>query len=236
VLGFLGINERLEDVVGRDEQTLRELGVDYEQIADALDRLLGAATSAHEDQVANQIERQKQSAQNLASRIEKESIDSLLIRNPTDLPKSGHVRARQSGSDESIESMIVAGRLPPEDVGHLIDGYQIFLAVYYGYQHCPWTAIRRPWSMIVPAEPTEVNILQGITHIGTVPGKSLPCKDGVSYRYADRDFLILDRSTGQYLKGPGLIVHLIREHHFFEGLGSPYRVDPEQAARVLRLI
>jgi hypothetical protein len=28
------------------------------------------------------------------------------------------------------------------------------------------------------------------------------------------------------MEGPGLIIHLIREHGFFEGLNSPYRVDP----------
>lgn len=34
---------------------------------------------------------------------------------------------------------------------------------------------------------------------------------------------------------PGLIIHLIREHHFFEGFGSPYRVDPTELARLLEL-
>ena len=46
---------------------------------------------------------------------------------------------------------------------------------------------------------------------------------------------ILNRETGESFTGPGLIVHLIREHHFFEGKESPYRVEPEKAVRVLEL-
>lgn len=49
------------------------------------------------------------------------------------------------------------------------------------------------------------------------------------------DFLILNRETGESFTGPGLIVHLIREHHFFEGKASPYRVAPEKVVRVLQL-
>jgi len=49
------------------------------------------------------------------------------------------------------------------------------------------------------------------------------------------DFLILNRRSGKYVTGPGMIVHLIREHHFFEGLESPYRVDPVKAMQVLEL-
>jgi hypothetical protein len=50
------------------------------------------------------------------------------------------------------------------------------------------------------------------------------------------DFLILNRQLGQVLTFPGLIVHLIRKHHFFEGLESPYRVDPFRAAQILGLV
>ena len=49
------------------------------------------------------------------------------------------------------------------------------------------------------------------------------------------DFLLLNRQSGEYVTGPGMIVHLIREHHFFEGLRSPYRVEPVKAIRVLEL-
>jgi hypothetical protein len=47
------------------------------------------------------------------------------------------------------------------------------------------------------------------------------------------DFLLLNRTTGEFITGPGMIVHLVREHHFFEGMESPYRTDPVKAIRVL---
>ena len=49
------------------------------------------------------------------------------------------------------------------------------------------------------------------------------------------DFLILNRQSGKFVTGPGLIVHLIRKHHFFEGLGTPFRLDPARAVEVLEL-
>lgn len=47
------------------------------------------------------------------------------------------------------------------------------------------------------------------------------------------DFMIVNRETGQSVTGSELMPHLIRTHHFFGGLGSPYRSDPEQLANVL---
>ncbi len=44
--------------------------------------------------------------------------------------------------------------------------------------------------------------------------------------------MIDNRRTGKPLDGPGLIVHLIAEHGFFEGRESPYRVDPRAAIDV----
>jgi hypothetical protein len=54
--------------------------------------------------------------------------------------------------------------------------------------------------------------------------------------WGDFDFLIVNRRTGLYFTGPGMIVHLIREHHFFEGSKSPYRVSPTKAALTLGLL
>jgi hypothetical protein len=61
------------------------------------------------------------------------------------------------------------------------------------------------------------------------------CPWGCNTAEGSRDFLILNRVTGEYFTGPSLIVHLIREHHFFEGMETPYRIDPLKAARVLEL-
>jgi hypothetical protein len=48
--------------------------------------------------------------------------------------------------------------------------------------------------------------------------------------------LLLNREIAQCIQMPGLIVHLIREHHFFEGVESPYRVDPFKLAQILEFI
>jgi hypothetical protein len=46
---------------------------------------------------------------------------------------------------------------------------------------------------------------------------------------------IEDSRNGTRLSGPMLIVHLIRAHHFFEGRGVPYRVEPAELVALLRL-
>jgi hypothetical protein len=50
------------------------------------------------------------------------------------------------------------------------------------------------------------------------------------------DFLILNRQTGESVTTPELMPHLVRAHHFFGGLESPYRTDPERLAIVLGLV
>jgi hypothetical protein len=49
------------------------------------------------------------------------------------------------------------------------------------------------------------------------------------------DWGIRDRQRGLEMRGPELITHLIREHGFFEGFESPYRVDPRALAELLQL-
>jgi hypothetical protein len=50
------------------------------------------------------------------------------------------------------------------------------------------------------------------------------------------DWVMRRLDAGGEVAGPGLIVHLIREHRFFEGRLSPYRVDPEALAVTLGLV
>ncbi len=59
---------------------------------------------------------------------------------------------------------------------------------------------------------------------------------GCEYDYlSSLTFLILNRQSGKFVTGSGLIVHLIRKHHFFEGIKTPFRVDPARVADVLEL-
>jgi hypothetical protein len=82
-------------------------------------------------------------------------------------------------------------------------------------------------------------IIDGIYRVGGKVwrgGQECPWKD-VSYMpYSNMDLFVINTETGERLDFPGGIVHLIRKHHFYEGKESPYRVDPEKAARVLNLI
>lgn len=57
------------------------------------------------------------------------------------------------------------------------------------------------------------------------------CSAGGSF-----DFMILNRKSGESFSAPALITHLIRDHHFFEGVESPYRVDPEKIIRTLEIL
>jgi hypothetical protein len=64
--------------------------------------------------------------------------------------------------------------------------------------------------------------------------------DAMAIRWAASEWFIRNLRTGQQmprpgLSAPGLIIHLIRDHLFFEGFGSPYRVDPTELARLLEL-
>lgn len=42
-----------------------------------------------------------------------------------------------------------------------------------------------------------------------------------------------DQQTGETLIWTDLSIHLIREHGFYQGKGSPYRIDPEAIKRIL---
>jgi hypothetical protein len=61
--------------------------------------------------------------------------------------------------------------------------------------------------------------------------------DGVvcpDINHADYDFSLINIRMQRFLAFPGLAIHLIREHHFFEG-HVPHRVDPLLACEVLEI-
>lgn len=59
--------------------------------------------------------------------------------------------------------------------------------------------------------------------------------DGDVCATSPTEWRIRDTTRGLEMRGPGLITHLITEHGFFEGLESPYRVDPRGLAELLQL-
>jgi hypothetical protein len=62
-----------------------------------------------------------------------------------------------------------------------------------------------------------------------------PCPAGSDIWFASIDWDIKNTRNHVRLSGPGLIVHLIGAHTFFEGLQSPYRVAPRALAELLEL-
>lgn len=86
-----------------------------------------------------------------------------------------------------------------------IGNFEVKLTTYTGFQICPWSPD---------------------IHGGQ-------CTAGKGVDHASVDWHIHNIGTGQEMRGSGLIVHLIRDHHFFEGLKSPYRVDPHKLADLL---
>jgi len=139
--GFLGEDERLEDVRAADARTLEQLGLSGEELATPLDRLIDAAEASRR--------------------------------------RSARVDAR----------------------------FEIRVEVFTGFQICPWATS---------------------PHSGQ-------CTAGGGVRHASVEWRLRNLRTGEELSGPGLIVHLIRAHGFFEGFQSPNRVDPRTLARILEL-
>jgi len=89
-----------------------------------------------------------------------------------------------------------------------VDGrFQVGVQVFTGFQICPWA----------------ISPNQG------------QCTAGGGVTHASVEWRIENLLSGKELTGPGLIVHLIRAHGFFEGPESPGRVDPRALAEVLEL-
>lgn len=217
--GFLGPTERLPEVVDRDARTLQRLGLDHARLADALDHLLTTAFRAsaarinqagaeHEDQMRASGQR---------------GIHGLAM-----IPLGATL--------DELEAQLGRGEPLPADRSIAVDGHDVFLQIYLGYQYCPFTILRRPWCDDPPPRVTLRRVVDGVGYVTEPPHRDLPCDAEHGYRHANLEFLIVRRDTRQALRGAGLLVHLIRDHRFFEGEHSPFRLDPERAAQVLGLI
>lgn len=170
-MGFLGHLESLEVVLAQDNQTLKALDISYEQIAEALEKILQSVL----DQRDKLLE---ENSQEFRQREGKEPIFDLY--EPDYIPNFS------------------LNNLPSTDLGYLIGNkFQVFMRHYRGLQKCPWGCEYDYWSSLT--------------------------------------FLILNRQSAKFVTGSGLIVHLIRKHHFFEGIKTPFRVDPARVADVLEL-
>jgi len=63
----------------------------------------------------------------------------------------------------------------------------------------------------------------------------LPCPWGHKGLLAKENTFLKDAQTGEEMMWTALLSHLIREHGFYQGRGSIFRMEPERAKRVLGL-
>jgi hypothetical protein len=63
----------------------------------------------------------------------------------------------------------------------------------------------------------------------------LPCPWGHPGLYPKTHVKLEKVGTGETLIWSDLTIHLIEEHGFYQGRGSPYRVDPTEAKRILEI-
>ncbi len=61
----------------------------------------------------------------------------------------------------------------------------------------------------------------------------IPCPWPHPAYFAKRVTTLKDTKTGTEIKWSDLNIHLIKEHGFFEGKGSPFRIEPKQIIKML---
>ena len=83
--------------------------------------------------------------------------------------------------------------------------FHVKVKLFTGFQICPWSE----------------NIHQK------------QCTYGSGVKFGSVDWTIKNLQKRLSLTGSGLLVHLIGDHHFFEGKQSPYRIEPLQLCSLL---
>ncbi len=109
---------------------------------------------------------------------------------------------------DRLDPLLVAAENAPSRSARVEGRWAVSIELYTGFQICPWAP---------DPHHSQCTAAGGVTH-GSI------------------DWRVRNLDTGEELRGPGLIVHLIRAHEFFEGPGSPFRVDPLALARVLGIL
>ena len=86
-------------------------------------------------------------------------------------------------------------------------------------------AVRDAWGEpVVVEERFEVRLVEA-------RGK-IPCPWGHPGLYPKTHVVLRDTKTGESLVWSDLALHLIEEHGFYQGRGSPYRLEPRMIERV----
>ena len=108
--------------------------------------------------------------------------------------------------EHAIELALARSRGDPKAPPTPVDDRRLIsVVVHKGSQACPWS---------------------------TTPGR---CPVGPTPERGHLEWWIRNEPSGQEMRGSGLAVHLIRDHHFFEGPASRYRTDPIGLARLFEI-
>lgn len=62
---------------------------------------------------------------------------------------------------------------------------------------------------------------------------AIPCPFSDNYRTTKQVTQVTSLLSGQTWRWSDLNIHMIGEHGFFEGLGSPFRMDPEELVQLI---
>lgn len=108
---------------------------------------------------------------------------------------------------EPLETLIDAAENSPTRNAKIEGRFRVEVEIFTGFQICPWAS-----------DPHHAQ-----------------CDAGLGVRHASINWRIVNLRTRREIRGPGLAVHLMRDHHFCQGKGSPLRVDPGELADVLEL-
>ena len=70
--------------------------------------------------------------------------------------------------------------------------------------------------------------------VDSVRGK-LPCPFGDPGVFSKTNIMVKNLSINKEIIFTDLHIHLIEEHGFFEGIGSPFRLDPKEVVEILEI-
>lgn len=163
-------------------------------------------------------------------------------------------RNRPEDVVSKIESLIARMRSLPERVW-ISDLYnRILEAMAQGQvSRRELQAAQQQWTgsdflALVPQNPNwscwhrQEAVIEGVLVSEVVWGGAEECPYGdekdptyFGYQRGNSDFVLQNLRTGERVLVPSLGLHLIREHHFFQGLRSAWRLDPRKLLAVLEL-
>lgn len=218
--GFLGPDESLQSVLDHDAKVLAQLGVSATDIADRLEHLLTWAVTESRLRTSMSLLEMATSAHELER---KELLRYVYAGLGDDAPPPEALLDRLRALD------LPEGR-GSSDAVHRLGDYELRYVQWRGLQDCPWGC--RIYGQT--PDPTLMELIETLDACRAEPFTGLPHPIPMKW-FGSIDFELWRVGGPHDIVGPGLIVHLIREHAFFEGLESPHRCDPRILCSILKL-